>query len=124
MTTLTVPTDLADALDGASRRLLRGRVKGDPDDPDVRTDGATWDHSTDPPTVTYRPPLTADEERTLREALAGLRSGIDPAILAARRADLTALRAYVAIASPTAAQTAAATKAIIRVVGMLLRDDE
>jgi hypothetical protein len=38
------------------------------------------------------------------------------------KADIAGLKTYLGVASPTAAQTAAATKAIIRVLGTIVRE--
>jgi hypothetical protein len=77
-------------------------------------------------TITYRytPDLTAAEATTFDRlvSLARQRSvTITPAEWNTIQPDVATVRQYVGLASPTAAQTAAALKSLIRVVGALLR---
>lgn len=74
--------------------------------------------------LTFEPPLTP-EEQAVYDSLLGLsRSAVQvtPVEWAGLRTELDGLRAYHALATPTAAQTAQATKAIIRVLRAILRD--
>jgi hypothetical protein len=76
-------------------------------------------------TFTFTPDLTAGEASTLTDTAAAYRTRnveLTTAEYAALRPDIEGLRTYHGIASPTAAQTAQATKAIIRVLRALLRD--
>lgn len=74
----------------------------------------------------WDPPLTADEQGTYddlqRMAHFGLTSSLTLDEFRAIKADLATGRAFLGIASPTQAQAIAAEKAIIRVLGALLRD--
>lgn len=74
----------------------------------------------------FDPPLTAAEQATLADLRAMARFGIDAnltlAEFQAMKADLALGRAFLGIASPTQAQAVAAEKAVIRVLGALLRD--
>jgi hypothetical protein len=74
--------------------------------------------------VTYTPDLDAGEDAVLRRIIASLASAvtITPAEWQAMESDIDGLRTYHGVATPTAAQTAAATKAIIRVLRAILRD--
>jgi hypothetical protein len=76
-------------------------------------------------TLVYTPDLTAAEQATFDRLLAVARShvaGISPAEWQALEPDIAGLRTYLGTATPTAAQTTSATKAIIRVLRALLRD--
>jgi hypothetical protein len=80
-----------------------------------------------PPNVIYRftPDLTTEEQATFAELVRFARSGIDGITFAewqGLRDDLNGLRQYHGLASPNLSQTALATKALIRVVGAILRD--
>lgn len=77
-------------------------------------------------TITYRftPDLTLAELTTFSNLRATLRSRIrfTDAEMDALRPDVEGLRTYQGLASPTAAQTAQATKAIIRILRAVFRD--
>jgi hypothetical protein len=70
----------------------------------------------------FTPDLTPAEvtayQRLLR--LHHSRLGLTPAEFTALEPDLDGLRSFVSVASPTASQTAAATKALIRVIRAIL----
>jgi hypothetical protein len=74
----------------------------------------------------WDPPLTSGEQATLADlsvmANFGITSTITLAEYQAIKPDLALGRAFLGIASPTNAQAVAAEKAIIRVIGALLRD--
>ena len=74
---------------------------------------------------TFNPPLTAAEQTTLADIMTmekfGITTNISLAEFQAIKSDLATARAFVGIASPTAAQSNAALKSTIRVLGALLR---
>jgi len=75
--------------------------------------------------ATFEPPLTANEQLTFADlklmAGFGITSNITLAEFQAIKPDLATAKAFVGIASPTAAQSNAALKSTIRVLGALLR---
>jgi hypothetical protein len=77
-------------------------------------------------TPTFEPPLTTAEQATFADlqkmARFGIASSLTLAEYQAMKADLATGRAFLGIASPTQAQAVAAERAIIRVLGALLRD--
>lgn len=75
-------------------------------------------------TLTFTPDLTAAETTALTELVRAAKSvlGLSRAERNALESDVTTLRSYLQVATPTLAQTAAATKAIIRVLRAVLRD--
>jgi hypothetical protein len=79
--------------------------------------------------LTFTPDLTAAEATKLSDFMADIATmahfGVTLTLAEwqAIKADAAGLRAYLAVASPTAAQTAAATKAIIRVLATIIRDE-
>lgn len=77
----------------------------------------------DPRTLSWTPDLSAAQLATAQDVVAAAQANlsITRAEWVALKPDVAALRTYVGIASPTAAQTAAATKAIIRVLRAVLR---
>lgn len=90
----------------------------------LRLPTLTYDVATDTTTFTFAPPLTTAEQATFTDLqqMAGL--GLQTLTLAqyqARKADVQGLRDYMALANPTAAQTTAAFKALVRVVGAMLK---
>jgi hypothetical protein len=89
-------------------------------------DPADWDHSTVPPTPIFVPPLTTAEQATFDDLVKmtrfGLATSLSLAEYQAMKPDLALGEAFLGIASPTNAQAVAAEKAIIRVLGALLRD--
>jgi hypothetical protein len=77
------------------------------------------------PVYVFTPDLTAAEAATFADLVATHRSHdvrLTPAEYVTIKPDLEGLRTYHGLASPTAAQTAQATKAIIRVLRALLRE--
>lgn len=106
------PDDLARRVAQLCSQLIREPAT-------LGTDAATGD-----PVLTFEPPLTTAEQTTYANILRTLRSAvaITPAERQALEPDIATLRTYVGVTSPTAAQTAAATKAIIRVIRALFRD--
>jgi hypothetical protein len=75
-----------------------------------------------PVAILADPPLT-DAERTAIEAVLARNRAcrVTAADLAAIDGDIAALRTYLSLATPNNAQTAAATKALIRVLRVLVR---
>ena len=75
--------------------------------------------------VTFTPDLTADEVKTLRAIVRLSAMGMaTPAEVIAVEPDVVAIKAFMALPSPTNAQTLAAVKAIVRVLGVYLVRDE
>jgi hypothetical protein len=74
-------------------------------------------------TVTFVPPLTAPEQAILDDLQLMAKFGVTMTLAEWQsiKADAAALKAYLGIATPTLAQTAAATKAIVRVLGVIVR---
>lgn len=87
---------------------------------------ADWDY-TNPaaPTPIFKPPLTSAEQATLTDlqhmANFGLSSNISLAEYQAFKSDAATAKNYLGLTSPTNAQTVAALKSVIRVLGALLR---
>lgn len=86
----------------------------------------TWTPSANGlPTATFSPPLTAQEQAIFDDittmAKLGLTNDLTLAEFRAIKPDLATAKAFVGIASPTAAQSNAALKATIRILGALLR---
>jgi 2-keto-3-deoxy-6-phosphogluconate aldolase len=73
---------------------------------------------------TWEPPLTPAEQATFADLQVMANFGVTLNLTEwqAIKADAAGLRAYLGVASPTAAQTASATKAIIRVLAVIIRD--
>lgn len=75
--------------------------------------------------ATFSPVLTAPEQATFNDLVTMAKFGIPTTIslieFQAIKSDLATARTYVGLASPTAAQTTAALKSTIRVIGALLR---
>jgi hypothetical protein len=71
----------------------------------------------------FDPPLSPAETETLADLrqMQRHRVSITLAEWQSIKADAAGLRAYLGVASPTAAQTAAATKAVIRVLSTVIR---
>lgn len=87
--------------------------------------GYATDSVTGDPIITFDPPLTSAEQTTFDRLANVAKSrvlGITPAEWQALEPDIAGLKTYLGLASPTAAQTASATKAIIRVLAAMLRD--
>lgn len=86
---------------------------------------ASWNIATTPPTPSFGVSLTTAQQATLADILTMMKFGIsDDLTLAefqAMKPDLATGKAYLGLTSPTNAQTVAAVKAIIRVLGDLLR---
>ena len=82
-----------------------------------------WDAEAGTIILTYAPDLTAGELNTLSDLLTLWRFGVVLTLAEwqAIKGDAAGLRAYLGVASPTLAQTAAATKAIVRVLGTIIR---
>ena len=85
-------------------------------EPTITDDGTTL-------SLVFEPDLSGPEADTLRRLVAttGLMR-ITPLEWAGIEGDIDGLRQYHGLASPTAAQTAAATKALIRVLRTIIRD--
>jgi hypothetical protein len=77
-------------------------------------------------TATFTPPLTTEEQATFADLRTMAKFGSTAAMtlteFRAVKDDLALGKAFLAIATPTQAQAIAAEKAIIRVLGALLRD--
>lgn len=77
------------------------------------------------PVATFVPALTPAEQATFDDlqtmAKFGLSASLTVAEFQAIKSDLATAKAFVGIASPTAAQSNAALKSTIRVIGALLR---
>ena len=73
--------------------------------------------------MTFAPPLTVDEEAIFADLQTMARFGVAMTLEEWRaiKTDAAGLKAYLAITTPTLAQTAAATKAIIRVLAVIVR---
>lgn len=73
--------------------------------------------------LVWEPPLTTAEQATFGDLQLMARFGVTLTLAEWQsiKADAAGLRNYLGVASPTAAQTAAATKAIIRVLGTIIR---
>lgn len=75
--------------------------------------------------ATFEPPLSGAEQATFDDivlmAKLGLTNDLSLAEFQAIKPDLATAKAFIGIASPTAAQSNAALKATIRVLGALLR---
>ena len=77
------------------------------------------------PAPTFTPALSAAEQTTLANLRRFARRGglvITPDEWEAVKADAATAKAYVGLASPTTAQTTAAIKAVIRVLGAIVRN--
>lgn len=85
----------------------------------VTRDGA------DTVTLVFEPPLTAPEQATFADlqlmAKFGVAASLTLAEFQAIKPDLATAKAFLGIATPTAAQSNAALKSTIRVLGALLR---
>lgn len=81
--------------------------------------------STDSASFVWDPPLTSQEQATLADlqlmAQFGITASLTLAEFQAIKPDLALGKTFLGIASPTTAQAVAAEKAIIRVIGALLR---
>lgn len=89
-------------------------------------DSTTPDPVTGVCSFTFVPPLTPAEVQIGQDLDAMANLGLQAITLAefqARKADVASLKQYMALATPTAAQTQAAFKALVRVVGSMLRVD-
>ncbi len=82
-------------------------------------------YSSDDLTATFDPPLTAQEQAAfddiVRMARFGITANLTLAEFQAIKSDLATAKNFLGLASPTAAQSNAALKATIRVIGALLR---
>jgi hypothetical protein len=112
--TYTLTRDIHDAYDWLVADIGREPVRFVPD-------GSTL-------TVEFLPDLTGAEQATLQAFWQDLQAldalGIQTLTLAdyrARKQDIADIKAYMALASPTQAQTLAAFRALVRVVGAMLR---
>jgi hypothetical protein len=82
------------------------------------------DPATGTVTGTFDPPLSAPEQALLASLFTLAKSrvgGLTPAEWDAIQPDAAACRTYLGLATPTAAQSAAALKSLIRIVAVLLR---
>lgn len=105
-----VPYTLAEDIGELTISLGRSVTYGEPD-----AQGLT--------TLTITPDLTAGQTQALQDRVAQLRAQRSRyGRLSEVRDDIAGLRAYMDIATPTLAQTAAATKAIVRVFRAVLDD--
>lgn len=86
--------------------------------PSITTDAAgtsTW---------TFDPPLTTAEQTTFADLTTMARFGVTLTLAEWQtiKPDAAGLKAYLGLASPTNAQSIAAIKAIIRALGVIIRD--
>jgi hypothetical protein len=84
----------------------------------------TRDAATGTVTGTFDPPLSAAEQALLSDLFTMAKSrviGLTPAEWNGMQADISTCRTYLGLASPTAAQSGVALKALIRVVAALFR---
>jgi len=74
-------------------------------------------------TLVFEPPLTAPEQAIFADIQVMAKFGVDMTLAEWQsiKADAAALKAYLGVATPTLVQTAAATKAIVRVLGVIVR---
>ena len=82
----------------------------------------TGDPITGAITFHFTPDLSTSEAATLAEIDSLARSGIDPADWPTVRDELPTLRAFMQASSPSAAQSVAAVKSIVRVLRAILKD--
>ena len=84
----------------------------------------SFDTSTDPPTPVWSPALTSAEQAVYADLQTMTRFGVALTLAEwqAIKPDAAGLKAYLGLASPTLAQTAAAVKALIRAMGVIIRD--
>jgi len=89
-----------------------------------KPDQVTFDAANGQVVYTFTVDLTAAEVQTFADCVGTTRTrnvSITLAEYRAIRGDLANLRTFLGLATPTAAQTAAATKSVIRVLAALLR---
>lgn len=107
------PDGIADQLYGLCLLYLRAPA------------GYATDDVTSQPVFDFTPVLTTAEQATFTDLTTMAKFGITASITLAEfqaiKSDLATARTYAGLASPTAAQTAAALKSTIRVIGALLR---
>jgi hypothetical protein len=74
-------------------------------------------------TMTFEPPLTTAEQATFDDLTTMAKFGVTLTLAEWQsiKGDAANLKAYLGVATPTLVQTAAATKAIIRVLGVIVR---
>lgn len=108
MTSVQVPNKIADAVLAACEAAGR---------PAIGFGGG------DTRTLIFTPDLTATEQSQLDDIITacGTNLSLTLAEWRAIKSDVAGLKQYIGLSSPTAAQTVAATKAIIRVLGAILR---
>lgn len=88
-------------------------------------DTVLWDQATATATYVFTPDLSSAESVTFTDLVAAFRQhevAITLAEYQAIKPDLALLKTYAGIASPTLAQTVAATKAQSRILRAMLRD--
>lgn len=73
--------------------------------------------------LTFNPPLTPAEQATFDDLVTMAKFGVSMTLAEWQsiKADAAGLKSYLGVAAPTLAQTAAATKAIIRVLAVIVR---
>lgn len=120
MTTYAIPSPAGDTADSERwQRLTRVQglcVQYLGREPSVTDDGTTL-------TVVFTPDLTPDEAATLARIvhISGI-GVVTPAEYAAIEDDIAGLKAFLGVTSPTNAQSVAAIKALVRVLGAIVRD--
>lgn len=74
--------------------------------------------------IVWNPPLSAGEQAIFADLQTMMKFGVALTLpeWQAIKADAAGLKTYLGVASPTLAQTAAATKAIIRILATIIRD--
>jgi hypothetical protein len=81
----------------------------------------TIDIDTGTPVLTFQPPLTVQEQATFADLQVMAKISGEMTLAEWQAIKAEALKTYLGVASPTLVQTAAATKAIIRVLGVIVR---
>lgn len=73
--------------------------------------------------LVFTPDLSTAEQGTLADIAVMVKFGVEMTLAEWQsiKADAAGLKTYLGVASPTLAQTASATKAIIRVLGVIVR---
>jgi len=86
-------------------------------------DSLTVDVSGHVTAAAFTPTLTPAEQATFADLQVMAKFSVDMTLTEWQsiKADAAGLKAYLGVATPTLAQTAAATKAIVRVLGVIVR---
>jgi hypothetical protein len=89
----------------------------------LRAPAQYWTDSATGPQFVFQPSLTSAEQATFDDLQTMAKFGVTMTLAEWQsiKADAAGLKTYLGVATPTAAQTAAATKAIIRVLAVIVR---